>query len=82
MDISSKQDDVLRMTASIAQALSSAQVSLLNINRFLVANDWEPSDVVVRRLRVMQEVAEDLKLDANLLEASVMAEIRKQHSVR
>lgn len=80
MEISSKQDDVLRMTASIAQALSSSQVSLLNINRFLVANDWEPSDDVVRRLRVMQEVAEDMKLDANLLEASVMAEIRRQHN--
>lgn len=80
MQISSKQDDVLRMTASIAQAFSSSQVSLLNINRFLVANDWEPSDDVIRRLRVMQEVAEDLKLDSNLLEASVMAEIRRQHN--
>lgn len=80
MQISSKQDDVLRMTASIAQALSSSQVSLLNINRFLVANGWEPSDDVIWRLRNMLEIAEDLKLSANLMEASVMAEIRRQHN--
>lgn len=78
MEISKNQKELISLSSSICQSLHSAEVSILYLQRFMVAHSWEPSDETIEKLRYFLNLSEDLKMDANLMEHSSFEEARKQ----
>lgn len=78
MNQSNNQMAVLSRTAGMMQIMSSIQYSLSQLQQFIIARDWEPSDNDFFLLDSYEDTLAEMRSTLNLMESTADKISRKQ----
>lgn len=78
MEQTKKQMAVLSRTAGMMQVLSSIQYSLSQLQNFIIARDWEPTDEDLILLDAYEDTLARMRSTVNYMESTAEEISRKQ----
>lgn len=77
MELTDNQMAVLSRTAGMMQVMSSIQFSLSQLQQFIIARDWEPSDNDFFLLDSYEDTLAGMRSSLNLMESKAESISRK-----
>lgn len=78
MEQTNNQMAVLSRTAGMMQIMSSIQYSLSQLQQFIIARDWEPTDNDFYLLDAYEDNLAEMRSSLNIMESTAEAISRKQ----